>query len=198
MKLDLLDPAGTVVRFPAERRRRPDIFLSMELSAVDEYYDGVLDEAEDTDRPDWEAEGAGDLAALVERLTAGGADDGAVLAAARAHVDALVKAAVADGWSYRDARTAAADARAALKAAQTTPEGDWLGRHAAELQRSRDALHPAALASARSHLLAMGADDALTNLAAGRGARQSTKAEMEAGLIDTPKMLALQADRATG
>ena len=196
MKLDLLDPAGTVVRFPTERRRRPDIFLSMELSAVDEYYNGVLDEAEDTDRPDWEAEGAEELAALVAQLTAAGA--GAVLAAARAHVDALVKAAVADGWSYRDAHTAAADARAALKAAQATPEGDWLGRYAAELQRSRDALHPAALASARSHLLAMGADDALTNLAAGRGARQSTKAEMEAGLVDTPKMLALLADRATG
>ena len=80
----------------------------------------------------------------------------------------------------QDARYAADQARTALKASETWPDGDWLGHHAAEVGRTRVALYAAAAASCEAYLLASGANEAVGNLAVGRGARPSTKHELEA------------------
>ena len=182
MKLDRLDATGTVVRFPIERREAPDICLAGRLAAIDELWGGVLDHGADTDWPDWKGEGAAGVAALADDLAAQGAAAEATLAAAREHVAALVKAAVARGWAYQDAAHAADLARAALAAAARAagPQADPLGRLAAEAERAEQAWAAAASASCETYMLASGAHEALENLAAGRGARVFTKAELEA------------------
>ena len=184
MKLDLLDSTGTVVRFPVERREAPDICLAARLSATDELWGGVLDHGADTSWPDWKSEGAAGVAALVDDLAAQETAADAVLAAAREHVAALVKTAVARGWAYHDAAHAAELAHQALAASRTLgPEADWLGRLAADVERTEQAWHAAAAASCETYMLASGAHEALENLEAGRGARVFTKAELEASYV---------------
>ena len=181
MKLDLLDAAGTVVRFPVERREAADICLAARLAALDELWGGVLDHGAETDWPDWKGEGAAGVAALVDDLAAQGAAADAVLAAAREHVAALVKTAVARGWAYQDAAHTADLALKVLAASRALgPAADPLGRLAADVERTEQAWHAAAAASCETYLLACGAHEALENLAAGRGARVFTKAELEA------------------
>jgi len=180
MRLDHLDEDGTVVRFPLERRQAPHICLAADLAATDELWGGILDHGPATDWPDWKGEGAQEVAELAAALAANGMGAEAVLAAAREHLAGLVVAAVTLGWAYQDALYAADQAKAALAASKTGSGGDWLGHHAAEIGRTRVALYAAAAASCEAYLLASGANEAAENLAAGRGARPSTKHELEA------------------
>jgi uncharacterized protein YukE len=198
MRLDHLDADGTVVRFPAERRQAPDICLAAELAATDELWGGLLDHGLDADWPDWKAEGANELAELLAAHEVGGIDAAAVLVAAREHVAALVAAAVALGWAYRDAGHAAEQAGAALERALARPGGDWLGHHAAEVERTRAALYAAAAASCEAYLLASGAHEAVGNLALGRGARLSTRDELEADCFALWQLLPRAARATTG
>ena len=181
MKLDVLDPSGTVVRFPVERREAPGIALAAHLAALDELWGGVLGHDAETDWPDWRGEGAAAVAGLVDGLTAQGASTRDVLAAAREHAHALAKTAVARGWAYQDAAHAAGLARRALAVAHGDGQGgDPFGSLAAEVERAEHACRTTAAASCETYMLASGAHEALENLAARRGARLCTEAEREA------------------
>jgi hypothetical protein len=198
MRLDHLDEDGTVVRFPLERRQAPHICLAADLAATDELWGGILDHGPATDWPDWKGQGAREMARLAAEHETEETAAGVVLGMLRERVASLVAAAVAVGWAYQDTRHAAERARAALEHARARPEGDWLGHHAAEVGRTRVALYAAAAASCEAYLLASGANEAVGNLAVGRGARLSTKYELEADCAALWAMLPSAAERAAG